>query len=109
MALIYLLHNLIKVSARNELIEPSNPPCILLSSLQRSHCLNRPAPSPALHSGFPFICVFPTQERLIPSWFPSVAFRKPRRRAAPAQLAEEYMRKAAPSPFSGPPFLSSRQ
>lgn len=30
MALIYLLHNFIKVDARNELIKSSNPPWILL-------------------------------------------------------------------------------
>lgn len=34
MALIYLLHNLIKASARSKLIESSNLPWILLSSLQ---------------------------------------------------------------------------
>lgn len=101
MALIYLLHNLIKVSARNELIKSSNPPWILPSSFQHSHCPKHPAPSPALHSGFPLIHVFPRQERLIPYLFPSMTFCKPRCRAAPVQLAEECMEKVALSPFSG--------
>lgn len=89
MALIYLLHNLIKVSARNEPIESSNPPWIRLSSLQHSHCPKHPAPSPALRSRFPSIHGFPRQEQLIPHLFPSVPFCKPRHRAAPARPAEE--------------------
>lgn len=105
MALIYLLHNLIKVSARNELIESSNLPWILLSSFQHSHCPKHPTPSPALHSGFPLIHVFPRQERLIPDLSPSVPLCKPRCRAAPAQLPEERMQKAAPFPFSGHDFF----
>lgn len=47
MAIIYLLHNLIKVSARAELIESSMPPRIL-----RCHCPKHPAPSPPGAQGF---------------------------------------------------------
>ena len=68
---------------------------------RRSHCAQHPAPSPALHSGFPLILVFPRQERLTPHLFHSVAFCKPQCRAAPAQLAEECRRRAAPTPLSG--------
>ena len=100
MALIYLLHNLIKVSARNELIESSSLPWILLSSLQHSHRPKHPAPSPAPHSGSPLIHVFPRQERLILYLLPSMPFCRPRCRAAPAQLAEECMQKKQPHPPS---------
>lgn len=47
MAIIYLLHNLIKVSARAELIESSMSPRIL-----HCHCPEHPAPSPPGAQGF---------------------------------------------------------
>lgn len=94
-ALIYLLHNLIKVSARNELIESSNPPWILLSS----------TPAQPLPEAPWFLRQEPRQERLIPYWFSHTAFCESRSRAAPAELAEECMPKAAPSPFSGHHFF----
>lgn len=50
MAVIYLLHNLIKVSARTELIESSMLPWILLCLLLCCRCLQHPGllPSPGL-------------------------------------------------------------
>lgn len=65
MALIYLLHNLIKASARSELIESSNLPWIPLSSLQ----LLPKAPR-ILHQGFLCSMFFLDKSKLILPRFP---------------------------------------